>query len=40
MILSLLIAMPLMGAVLASLFPQERVSKTLAFLASLATFVF
>jgi NADH-quinone oxidoreductase subunit M len=40
LILSLLIAMPLIGAVLASLFPQERVSKVLAFLASLTTFVF
>ncbi|HVZ80169.1 MAG TPA: NADH-quinone oxidoreductase subunit M [bacterium] len=40
MILSILIALPLVGAGLAALFPQERASKALAFLASFTTFVF
>ncbi len=40
MILSLLIGLPVLGAVLAALFPQERIAKALALLASLTTFAF
>ena len=40
MILSILIGLPVLGAVLAALFPQGKVAKTLSLLVSLITFVF
>lgn len=40
MILSILIGLPVLGAVLAALFPQEKATKTISLLASLTTFVF
>ena len=40
MILSILIGLPVLGAVLIALFPQEKVTKTLALLVSLVTFIF
>lgn len=39
MILSLIIGLPVLGAVLAALFPQEKITKALALLASLVAFV-
>jgi NADH-quinone oxidoreductase subunit M len=40
LILSLLIGLPVLGALLAGLFPQGRAAKNIALLASLTTFVF
>ena len=40
MILSMLIGLPLLGALLVALFPQEKASKTLSLLVSVTTFVF
>ncbi len=40
MILSILIGLPVLGAALAALFPQERAAKTISLLASATTFIF
>lgn len=40
MILSLLIGLPVLGAVLVALFPQEKATKTLSLLASATAFIF
>jgi len=40
LILSLIIGLPILGAVLVGLFPQEKATKTISLLATLAVFVF